>query len=650
MNFMGIEGVVGLTQWFERMETVFNISNCTVENQVKFATCTLHGVALTWWKSHVKIVGHDAAYSRFQELALLCRRMFPEESEKIEKYIGGLPDMIHRSVMASKPKTMQDAVEFATKLMDKKIRTFVERQTENKRKFEDTSRNNQNQQQQNKRQNIGRAYTTDLGEKKPYEGSKPLCSKCNCHHDGLCAPKCHKRNKVSHPARDCRIPINANPANNQRGTRAGHKATCFECESQGHFMRECPKLKNINHGNQGGNGNALAKVYVVGNVGTNPDSNFVKDTFLLNNYYAFILLDTGADRSFASTAFSSLIDITPSALDHYYDVELADGKIIGINTIIQGCTLNLLNHHFNIDLMPIELGSFNVIIGMVWLAKYHAVIVCDEKLVCIPFGNETLIDRGDKSDQVITSFEYVKKIFRRRHLELNMVITSSKLCHLILRMHRWNKKEHEEPFKIAKSMTKLTQKGVKFDWGDKEEAAFQLIKKKLCSALILALPEGSEDFVVYYDASHKGLGAVIVDLLTKSALFLPMRETDPMEKLARMYLKEVGDRVMLKVSPWKGVVRFGKRRKLNLKYVGPFKVLAKVGAIAYKLELPQKLSRVHHTFHVSNLKKCYSDEPLAVPLDGLHIDDKLRFVEEPVEIMDREVKRLKKSRILIAKV
>ncbi|GJY91880.1 putative reverse transcriptase domain-containing protein [Tanacetum coccineum] len=113
---------------------------------------------------------------------------------------------------------------------------------------------------------------------------------------------------------------------------------------------------------------------------------------------------------------------------------------------------------------------------------------------------------------------------------------------------------------------------------------------------------------------------------------------------------QVGDKVMLKVSPWKGVVRFGKRGKLNPRYVGPFKVLAKVGAVAYKLELPQELSRVHNTFHVSNLKKCYADEPLVVPLDGLHIDDKLHFIEEPVEIMDREVKRLKQSRILIIKV
>ncbi|GKB62661.1 hypothetical protein Tco_0918847 [Tanacetum coccineum] len=113
---------------------------------------------------------------------------------------------------------------------------------------------------------------------------------------------------------------------------------------------------------------------------------------------------------------------------------------------------------------------------------------------------------------------------------------------------------------------------------------------------------------------------------------------------------QVGDKVMLKVSPWKGVVRFGKRGKLNPRYVGPFKVLEKVGEVAYKLELPEELSRVHNTFHVSNLKKCYADEPLAIPLDGLHFDDKLQFVEEPVEIMDREVKRLRKSRVPIVKV
>nr|GFA80420.1 hypothetical protein [Tanacetum cinerariifolium] len=181
-----------------RMEIVFHISNCTVENQIKFATCTLLGSALTWWNSHVKTVSHDVAYAMtwtnlkkktikkyypwgeikmLEELALMCARMFNEESDKIKRYVGGLPDMIHESVMEFKPKNMQDAIEFTIELIDKKINTFAQRQAKNKRKFDDTSRTNQNQQQSNKKQNIGRAYTDGSGKKKPYRGSKPLYSK-----------------------------------------------------------------------------------------------------------------------------------------------------------------------------------------------------------------------------------------------------------------------------------------------------------------------------------------------------------------------------------------------------------------------------------------------------------------------------------------
>ncbi|GJS67955.1 putative reverse transcriptase domain-containing protein [Tanacetum coccineum] len=204
---------------------------------------------------------------------------------------------------------------------------------------------------------------------------------------------------VGHLARDCRSTANANTTNNQRGIEAGQKPTCYECGAQGHFKRECPKLKNNNRGNQGRNGNAPTKVYAVGCVGTNPDSNVVIGTFLLNSRYVSVLFDTGMDRSFMSTTFSSQINITPTTLDHYYDVELADGRIIGLNAIIRGCTLNFLNHPFNIDLIPVELGSFDVIIGMDWLAKYQAVIVCAKKIICIPWGNETLIVRGDGSDR-----------------------------------------------------------------------------------------------------------------------------------------------------------------------------------------------------------------------------------------------------------
>ncbi|GJQ93437.1 putative reverse transcriptase domain-containing protein [Tanacetum coccineum] len=255
----GTEGVVELTQWFERMETIFRISNCFVENQIKFSTCTLLAGALTWWNSHVLTVNHDVAYAMtWADLRKkMTDRMFPEESDKIERYVGGLPDMIHGNIVASKPKTIQEAIEMATELMDKKVITITERQAKNKRKFENTSRNNQNQQQQNKRQNTGRAYTAGTGEKKSHGGSKTLCVKCNYHHDCPCAPKCLKCNKFGHFASDCRSAGNANNTNNQRGTGSGQKSTCFEYGVQGHFKRECPKLKNNkNRGNQVGNDKA----------------------------------------------------------------------------------------------------------------------------------------------------------------------------------------------------------------------------------------------------------------------------------------------------------------------------------------------------------------------------------------------------------
>nr|GFB94671.1 hypothetical protein [Tanacetum cinerariifolium] len=292
LPFKGTEGVASLSQWCERIESVFHISNCAVENQVKFATCTLHSSALTWWNTHVKTVGHDSAYGMpwktlmkmmtdkycpRNEIKKLEMELWDLKVKESEKYIKSLPDMIHGSVVASKLKTMQEAVEIATELMEKKIRTFAERETASKRKFKNTSRNTQNQQQQlNKRQNTGRVYTAASGEKKQYGGSKPLCVKCNYHHDGPCAPKCHNCNKISHFARDYRSTANTNNANNQRGIGLGQKTACYECGVKGHYKSECPKLKNNNNqGNQGGSNNAPTKVYAVGRAGIDPDANVI---------------------------------------------------------------------------------------------------------------------------------------------------------------------------------------------------------------------------------------------------------------------------------------------------------------------------------------------------------------------------------------
>ncbi|GJW51988.1 putative reverse transcriptase domain-containing protein [Tanacetum coccineum] len=613
LNFKWTEGIVSLTKWIEKMESVFNISGCAIKNQVKFTTCTLLGAALTWWNGQIRTLGPDA-YSmtwevlkkkmmdkyclqgkikkleielwnlkvkgndvptyteRFQELTLICTKFVANETGKVDKYINGLPDNIYGNVKSSRPKTLDETIKLANDLMDQKLRTYAERQTGNKRKADDASRNNHGHQQQPfKRQNVAKVYNMGSREKKPYGGSLPKCTKCHFHHNGPCTQKCHK------------------------------------------------------FGNAEKKGNALR----------DPDSNVVTSTFLLNNRYVSILFDTGADRSFISTVFSSLINITPTPIENSYDVELADGKIVGINTIVRGCTLNFLNHPFNIDLMHVELGSFDVIIGMDWLRRCHAVIVCDDKLVRVPYGNETLIFRGNESNDgresrltIIScskAQEYMAKgcqiflaqisakkredksegkqlkdvpivrdypevfpedlpglpLARPVEFQIDLIpgaasvarapcrLAPSEMKELSKQLQElsdkgfirpssspWgapDKTEHEEHLKailellkkeklyakfskcefwipkvqflglvgyyrrfiegfskIAKSMTKLTQKGIKFDWGEKEENTFQLIKQKLCSAPILALPEGSKDFVVYCDASHKGLGVVLM--------------------------------------------------------------------------------------------------------------------------------------------
>ncbi|GJX06579.1 putative reverse transcriptase domain-containing protein, partial [Tanacetum coccineum] len=224
--------------------------------------------------------------------------------------------------VAANPARFQDVIRIANQLMDKKLQGYAARSAESKRKMESNSRDNHGQQPPFKR-------------------------------------------------KDCLKLKNQNRRNQTRN-RVGNKT-----------------------GNQTRGNEATAKAYAIGGGGTNLNSNVVTGTFLLNNCYASMLFDSGADRSFVSSIFSALLDITPSTLDTSYAVELADGRISEANIILRGCTLGLLGHPFDIDLMTVELGSFYVIIGMDWLAKYHALIVCDKKVVRIPYGDEVLIIRGD---------------------------------------------------------------------------------------------------------------------------------------------------------------------------------------------------------------------------------------------------------------
>nr|GEY50448.1 putative reverse transcriptase domain-containing protein [Tanacetum cinerariifolium] len=895
--FCGVEGTVKLRRWFEKTESVFEISECAEGKKVKFVTATLEGPALTWWKTKVATMGE---------------------------------------VTSSKPADLNEAVRMAHKLMEQKSQARDARILEGKkRKWESlqggnscgkgNQRDNSHHTLHNsQKQGNARAMVTD-----PTDGKLPLCERCFTRHVGQYTIKCYKCGKVKHEeVREAR----------------GRAYAIKDVEPQG--------------------------------------PNVVTGTFPLNNCYAFVLFDLGSNRSFMDTRFSVTLDIDPIKIGASYEVKLADGRVASTNTVLKGCTLNLVNHIFEIDLMPNELGTFDVIIGMDWLVKHDAVIVYGEKVVRIPYGNEMLIVESDKGVSqlkvilCIKARKYVERglpplrqvefridlvagvapvarapyrlapsemkelmcidyrelnkltvknryplsriddlfdqlqglsvyskinlrsgyhqlrikeedipitAFRTRYGHFKFQVMTfgwtnvtavfmdlmNRVCKPYLDkfvivfiddilVYSKDKEEHEKHLKIilellkkerlyakflkcdfwldsvqflghvidrsgvhvnpakieaikswaalttptevrhflglaryyrrfiegfsliSKPMTKLTQKNKKYEWGKEEEEAFQTLKRKLCSALILALLEGREDFLVYCDASLKGYKAVLMQrekVIAYASRQLKVHEenytTHDLElgvvvfvlRLWRHYLYEMkcvdgamkkkyvkkenlgrliklifefyldgthcfGNRVWLPrlsglrnlvmhelhkskysihprsdkmyqdlkplywwpnmkadiptnlnkyltcakvkaehqkpygllqqpeipVWKWKGSLWILKCRSPvcwseveDSQLIGPelirdttkkiVQILARVGPVAYTLELPEELKGIHSTFHVSNLKKCLPKDDVVVPIDEIQLDDKLYMIEDQVEFMDREIKK-----------
>ncbi|GJR76338.1 putative reverse transcriptase domain-containing protein [Tanacetum coccineum] len=634
-NFSGTEDVVGLTCCFEKMETVFNISNCPSKYQVGL----------------MKLMT--------KELILLCIRMVPDEEDRVEGFIGGLPDNIQGNGYAA-------------------------RSAENKRRMESNPRDNRGQHPPFKRQNISgqnvdRAYTSRNNERKRYVGFRPYCNKCGLHHEGLYTIRCGNCKKVGHLTRDCRVTVTLNTQGAAIGNQQG--IGCYECGRPRHFRKDCPKLRSQNHGNHARNKSG-------NKTGTRLEVTRLRQKLMPLVEEEQTLIPT-------------------------YAVKLADGRILETNVVLRGCTLGLLGHPFDIDLMPVELGSFDVIIGMDWLAKYHKYI---QKGCQVYLAQVTSKKANDKSEEKRLEDVLIVREFLEVFPEDLLGLPPAQQVKFQIDLVPGAAPVAQAPYRLAPAKM--------------QELSTQFVP-------ILALPEGSENIVVYCDASHKGLGAVLMqreNVIAYASCQLKVHEknytTHDLELgavvFALKYVKTLSVLINKLLSDYDCEIRYHpgkanvvagalsrKERNKPLRVqalvitigikVAPFEalygrkcrspicwaevkdsqltgpkithettekivqiksriqaardrqksyadIIPKIGTVAYRLELPKKLSRVHSTFNVSKLKKCMADESLAVPLDEIQVDKKLNFIEEPVEVKDREVKRLKQSRSPIVKV
>ncbi|GJS28436.1 putative reverse transcriptase domain-containing protein [Tanacetum coccineum] len=695
---------------------------------------------------------------RFQELVLLCTKMVLEEEDRVEKLIGGLPNNIQGNVIVAEPTRLQDAIRIANNLMDQKLKGYAARNAENKRRFENNSRDNRVQQPPFKRQNgngqnVARAYTVGNSEKRGYVGPLPYCNK--------------------------------------------------------HYKSDCSKLKNQNRGNRSGNklNEARGRAYALGG-GANPDSNVVTDrTYPLWEWsagnprrwmkwwrrveimYYLVYQDSEVYsermQSVSGSSYEEEVEfqidlvlggapvarspywLAPSKMQELFAqlkelfdkgfirhssspwgalvlfVKKKDGSFGFRDDDIPKTVFRTRYGHYEFQVMPLGLTNapaedheehLKLILELLKKEELYAKFSkCEFWLLKVQFLGHMIDREGNHVDpakvesiknwaspktpteirQFLDTLPSGKGERRGRCIEpkgKDQATMSSGLS-------------DDDWIEPSRANLKRSSRGKK----GRELRIGRLAEYQKLSGLLVQ-PEIPKwkweniimDFVTKLPKTAIGQDTiwVIVDRLTKYTHFLPMKETDSMEKLTRQYLKEVvsrhgvpvliisdrdsrftshfwqslqealgtrldmstayhpradgqtardrqksyadvrrkplefqvGDRVMLKVSPWKGVIRFSKRGKLNPRYIRPFKILAKVGTIAYQLKLPEQLNRVYNTFHVSNLKKCLSDETQVISLDEIHIDDKLHFIEEPVKIIDRDVKRLKQSRIPIVKV
>ncbi|GJV76953.1 putative reverse transcriptase domain-containing protein [Tanacetum coccineum] len=376
------------------MENVIDNSGCVENQKVKYDASSFVNKALTWWNTQVQARGREAAIDRFHKLAKLVPHLVTLESSHIKR--AGI-------------------------LTDEAVSCGTLTKGNEKRKGVEETRKQRGWGNDNKRAKVSKEFVAATPHRNGYAGSHPKCAKCWTHHpEGGPCQVCFNCQKPGHFARNCRMLVKkVAPINVIRGEH--EPGTCYECVSGEHFQNTCPKLNRApgqvgnrltieGNRNTRNNGNqAKGRAFNVNAVSALQDPNVVTGTFSLNNHFATVFFDSGADFSFISTNFAPLLNVRPSFLNPGYMIEVADGKKVEIDRIIRDCKLELGNSLFTIDLIPLGHGSFDVIVRMDWLSKHKAEIVCHKKVVRIPLeSGEILHVQGERTPGIAKALRNVK--------------------------------------------------------------------------------------------------------------------------------------------------------------------------------------------------------------------------------------------------
>ncbi|GJR63444.1 reverse transcriptase domain-containing protein [Tanacetum coccineum] len=361
-------------------------------------------------------VGHATYTDWFHELARLVPHLVTPVSRMIERYVNGLNPQIRRMVEAIEPKTMQKAVQVSNALTNEAVRNGSIKKVKKRENVGETSKD-KNGRDCNKRTRTGNVFSTTVNPiGRENMGNWSKCTTCNSYYapGGPCRT-CFNYNCPGHLAKDCRgVPRNVNSVNAKNPT----VRACYECGSTDHVRSACPRLNRAqepegnrpnqvaanNRGQSRGNqGNqARGRAFMLGAEEARQDLNIVTGTFTLNDHFATTLFDSGADYSFVSTTFISLLGLEPNDLSFRYEIEIASGQLVEIDKVIKGCKLEIEGHVFDIDLIPFGHGSFDMIIGMDWLSNYKAEIICHEKVVRIPLPDgKVLIVVGERPEEKV---------------------------------------------------------------------------------------------------------------------------------------------------------------------------------------------------------------------------------------------------------